>query len=187
MWRHHTSPAASQQKSWCSFGGYTGHSQDFLSFHPLLVYRLRTVCFQSVKTLGISQSLLVKHSSGLTGRCPQSPSGAWTPEKTISFMSTFLSQGTSLHSCSHLRTGNSSFISVMSNMLTCRYILPCLTDLSDNRPHQGYKDPTRKANNPPKHRVVSCCRIIATPSTAEGVEIIFVCQGSWCLLDWHLH
>lgn len=42
MPRHHTSPSASQQKSPRSFGGYTGHSQAFLNFHPLLVYSLRT-------------------------------------------------------------------------------------------------------------------------------------------------
>lgn len=118
MWRHHTSPSASQRQSRCSFVGYTG--QDFPSFHPPLVYSLRTEPASRVWKVHVflSNTLLDFISSSMS--CSQSPFEAKIPEKTTSFMSTFQSQGTSLHSCPHLRTGNSSSISVMFNMLTCR-------------------------------------------------------------------
>lgn len=82
------------------------------------------VCFQNVKNSSISKSPSAIHSSGLTTftsiKRPQSPSKACTPDQTT-FHEHSVESGTSLHPRSHLRTtGNSSSISVISSMLTCR-------------------------------------------------------------------
>ena len=146
--------------------------------------RLRDrVCFENMKKTGISKSLSVIHSSGLTMstsiKCPRSPSEAYILDKTTSFTNAELRPGTSLQPRSHLRTGNFSSISVISSTPTCgaHTSLP-YTPWWQQTPSRLLSVrwlPSKQSQS----RVGSCYTISATCSTAVGVAFMFVCPGIW--------